>query len=164
MTRKSKHHIVSSTDFVDKHKHQHLAPGEKLMSYDVCALFTSILIPKALEMIKTRLENDYHMLHRSKLKSDQLLELLELCPTTTYFSYKGEFYEQKHGAAMGSPVSPVITNLHMEYFEQKALQSAVNPPSVWYRYMDDIMTCIQEAEITNFSCRLHPVHLRDRRR
>ena len=29
---------------------------------------------------------------------------------------------------MGSPVSPIVANLYMEYFEGKALRSAANPP------------------------------------
>ena len=33
---------------------------------------------------------------------------------STYFQYNGSIYEQKDGAAMGSPVSAVIANLYME--------------------------------------------------
>ena len=29
---------------------------------------------------------------------------------------------------MGSLVSPIVANLYMEYFERKALASAINPP------------------------------------
>ena len=29
---------------------------------------------------------------------------------------------------MGSPVSPVVANLYMEFFEDRALTTAVNPP------------------------------------
>ena len=29
---------------------------------------------------------------------------------------------------MGSPVSPILANLYMEYFEQKTLNSATHPP------------------------------------
>ena len=31
------------------------------------------------------------------------------------------------GAAMGSPVSPIVANLYMEYLEQRALSTAPNP-------------------------------------
>ena len=30
---------------------------------------------------------------------------------------------------MGSPVSPIVANLYMEYLEQKALSTAPHPPS-----------------------------------
>ena len=45
---------------------------------------------------------------------------------------------------MGSLVSPIVANLYMEYFEQKALSTA--PPSrFWHRYVDD--TCVIHKEI-----------------
>ena len=47
---------------------------------------------------------------------DRIAELLDLCLRSTYFSYRGEFYEQREGAAMGSPVSAVVANLYMEFF------------------------------------------------
>ena len=44
-------------------------------------------------------------------------------------SFQGQFYEQVEGAAMGSPVSPIVANLYMEYLEQKALSTAPHAPS-----------------------------------
>ena len=41
-----------------------------------------------------------------------------------YFSFQDQFYEQVKGVAMGSPVSPIVASLYMEYFEQKALITA----------------------------------------
>ena len=58
------------------------------------------------------------------------MELLEFCLHNTYFSFQNKFYEQVEGAAMGSPISLIVANLYMEYFEGKALKSAANPP--WY--------------------------------
>ena len=62
--------------------------------------------------------------------------LLEFCLKNIYFSFQGQFYEQVKGVAMGSPVSPIVANLYMEHFEQKAL-SAPPTPRFWHRYMDD---------------------------
>ena len=44
-----------------------------------------------------------------------------------YFLFKDHFYEQVEGAAMGSLVSPIVANLYMEYFDQKALSTAPHP-------------------------------------
>ena len=43
--------------------------------------------------------------------------------TILTFLFKTKFYEQIEGAAMGSPVSPIVANLFMEDFERKALVS-----------------------------------------
>ena len=41
-----------------------------------------------------------------------------------YFSFQDQFYEQVKGVAMGSPVIPIVANLHIEYFEQKTPSTA----------------------------------------
>ena len=55
-----------------------------------------------------------HLSSRSNFTPDHICALLDLCLTTTYFQYSEGFYRQKHGCAMGSPVSPKVTNLYME--------------------------------------------------
>ena len=39
---------------------------------------------------------------------------------------------------MGSPLSPVLANLYMEYYEAELLPSLPLRPSMWLRYMDDV--------------------------
>ena len=56
------------------------------------------------------------------------MELLGFCLQNTYFSFQNKFCEQVEGVAMESPVSPIVANLYMEYFEGKALKSAANLP------------------------------------
>ena len=41
---------------------------------------------------------------------------------------QGQYFEQVEGAVMGSPVSPIVPNLYMEYLEQKALSTAPHSP------------------------------------
>ena len=38
---------------------------------------------------------------------------------------------------MGSPLSPTIANLYMEYFESLALESSQLQPKLRLRYVDD---------------------------
>ena len=98
------------------------------MSYDVTALFTSVPIDPALNIIKDLLEKDDNLSNRTVLSVQNIIELLGFCLYNTYFSYQNKFYEQVEGAAMGSPVSPIESNLYMEHFEGEALRSASHPP------------------------------------
>ena len=109
-------------------KHITLAPGECLSSYDVSALFTSVPVDPALNIIKDLLEKDHTLKERTVLAVSDIILLLEFCLKNTYFSFQDQFYEQVEGAAMGSPVSPIVANLYVEYLEQKALGTAPNPP------------------------------------
>ena len=42
-------------------------------------------------------------------------------------------------------MSPVVANLCMEFFEDGALTSAVNPPRLWKRYVDDTFIILQQS-------------------
>ena len=125
---KSLHHTNSTHDFVEQVKHITLAPGECLNSYYVSALFTSVPADPALKVTKDLLEKDPTLKERTVLTVEDITLLLEFCLKNMYFSFQDQFYEQVEGAAMGSLVSPIVANLYMEYFEQKALSAAPHPP------------------------------------
>ena len=108
---KSPHHINSTQDFVEQAKHITLAPGECLSSYDVSALFTSVPVDPALNIIKNLLEKDHTLKERTVMEVSDIILLLEFCLKNTYFSFQDQFYEQVEGAAMGSPVSPIVASL-----------------------------------------------------
>ena len=40
---------------------------------------------------------------------------------------------------MGSPLSPIVANIYMEAFEDKALEEFPVRPRMWLRYVDDIL-------------------------
>ena len=48
-------------------------------------------------------------------------------PRNTYFLFPGKYYKLVHGAAMGFPISHLITTLFIEEFELNTLISASHP-------------------------------------
>ena len=147
---KSPHHINSTQDFVEQVRHITLVLGECLSSYDVSALFTSVPIDPALKIIKDLLLKDPTLKDRTVIGVDDIILLLEFCLKNTYFSFQGQFFEQVEGVAMGSPVSPIVTNLYMEYLEQKALSTAPHPPRFWCKYVDDTFIIHKEVNKRGF--------------
>ena len=115
---KSECHVKNSSVFVDKMRDLDVPPGQKLISYDVTALFTSILVPDAIDAVQLKLSADDTLSQRTSLFTDKILELLKFCLDTTYFVYKNH---------IGSPVSPIIANLYMKVFEERALSTAPHP-------------------------------------
>ena len=84
------------------------------------------------------------------MSTNNILELLEFCLCNTYFLFQGQFNEQTKGTAMGSQASPVVANLYMEYFKHRALTSAVNPPRLWKRYVDDTFVILEQSKKEEF--------------
>ena len=78
--------------------------GEMIVSFDISSLFTNVPIVEAVDIIRDRLKEDDSLEYRTPLSHQRVAELLELCLRSTYFSFNGEFYKQREGAAMGSPV------------------------------------------------------------
>ena len=125
---KSQHHLQNTKDFIQQIKDVKLQQDETIISYDVKALFTSVPIQPVLNIIKNRLEKDQQLQQRTSMSVSQITSLLEYCLRSTYFVFQGEYYEQLEGAAMGSPLSPIIANMYMEEFEIRALSTSPNPP------------------------------------
>ena len=107
-------------------------------------------IESAITIIRNKLELDPELHNRTPLKVEHVTSLLEFCLKITYFQFQGRFYEQLHGAAMGSPISPIVANLYMEDFETKAISSAVHPPSIWKRFVDDTFVVIESSKKEEF--------------
>ena len=123
----SQHHVHNSQQFAEEMKEMKLEKGECITSNDVIALSTSIPIPSALEVMKKKLEQDTELQKRNIMPVVTILELLAFCLNNTYFVFQDTFYEQTKGAAMGPPISPIIANIFMEAFEQRAITQALHP-------------------------------------
>ena len=158
---KNCHHIESTEKFVKRICVKILRTGEIIVSFDVKALFTSVPLKNFIEVIQRILEDDDSLKDKTTLSISNVLSLLEFCLQNTYFVFRGEYYVQIYGAAMGSPVSPVVANIYMEYFEKITIPTAPTPPRFWDRYVDDTSVIAHKDSISALHDHINnPVHQR----
>ena len=152
--------VKDSKELTDKLKSIKLQDNEELVSFDVSALFTSIPVNQALDVINQLIiSHQTDMEFKSKvgkawyevadhLDREDIMLLLKIILNNCVFSFQEQFYKQLHGTAMGSPCSPVVANIYMEYFEKKTLGPEL-PISftinTWLRYMDDVLTIVKKG-------------------
>ena len=61
------------------------------------------------------------------LNPHEIIELIELCVMNNAFTFEGDIYMQISGLGMGNPLSPLLANLYMEFFERDILTKIILP-------------------------------------
>ena len=135
MVGKSEHHTQNSGDFVDKVKNLEVPPGQKLIAYDVSALFTSIPLPDAIKAVRIKS-------HPSVTGEDHWTT--EFMPEHHLFHIQGSDIQPEtrssHGiTSVAHNSKPIYIYIYiyiymciyiyiMEGFEEIAIRTAPTPP------------------------------------
>ena len=64
------------------------------------------------------------------------------------FTFNNKFYIQADGAAMGSPLGPILANIFLSHHEENLLNKCPIKfkPSFYRRYVDDIFILFESSE------------------
>ena len=76
-----------------------------------------------------------------------ILNAVELLYHNTYFSFNDKFYKQIFGTPTGSPVSLILADIVMADLEEKCFKMLNYTLIFYFRYVDDILTCIPKEKI-----------------
>ena len=130
--------IKNSIDLIDKIKNIDLNSEDRLVSFDVEALFPSIPVEKLMKYLEKWL-NDIGL---QKEEVEDYIELTKICVGQNYFSFDNKFYKQDSGLSMGNPLSPFLANLFMSFLETHLIKAFPYMFKTWHRYVDDIVAII----------------------
>ena len=135
-------HLLNSQDCVNRLKRINMN-DRVFISFDVVSLFTKVPIDDFLHFLSIHLADNNSL----PLDLPSFLSLVKFCLNNNYFTFEESFYKQIFGASMGSALSPVVSNLYMEFFESRLVPTLDNFGFVsWVRYVDDILT-IWEGDV-----------------
>jgi hypothetical protein len=87
--------VKNSDHFIKLIQGIDLLNEDYLVSFDVVSLFTNVPVEEVLQVIRYRLNTDTSFPGRSPLQVEDVMELMDICLTTTYFQFEDRFYQQK---------------------------------------------------------------------
>ncbi|KFD50496.1 hypothetical protein M513_08723 [Trichuris suis] len=112
--------VKNSKTFCEELKHINIGSTDIMVSYDVKDLFTNVPRPDTLQVLMALLSSDVTLPQRTKLNPFHIVKLCSFCMLEgNIFHFRGSFYKQENGVPMGSPLSPVLAEVFMEYFERR---------------------------------------------
>lgn len=150
LTGKTRSFVRDSTHFIHLLEDVRIQNDEIMVSFDVSSLFTNVPVAETIEVIKQQLLNNN--------LPTEYIPLIEFCLTSGYFRWRGDFFLQMDGVAMGSPIAPVVANIFMEYFEEVSLRTAPFIPRYWWRYVDDVFAIVSREGVPQFLDHLNKIH------
>jgi hypothetical protein len=112
-----------------------IPPNHLIISLDVVSLFTCIPNDLVIHVVE---ENWTEISIHSPLPKDEFVKGLKYVMNNCVFAFRSRIFKEVSGFPMGSPVSPVLANVVMEYIEEKVLQGLDFRPVSYKRYVDDI--------------------------
>ena len=142
--------VKKSSEFVELISSIKLGKSESQVSFDVVSIFTSVPRKTAKTIVANRVGDDFTLGERTSLAVPELMEALNICLQSSFFVYNDFIYKQIFGCPMGTPLSPIIANMVMKEIEQTALNTYLNPPSLWLRYVDDVYAIMKKTEVKPF--------------
>ena len=132
--------------FVEEAKTWKIEPDEVQVSYDVVNLYPSVPIKESIEVLVEQLNQDRVKLQKqTKLKINEIKELLELCLSKCYFLYDDQIHVLENKGPIGLSLMVTMAESYLQYLEDRAIDDALHqqPPielKTHRRYVDDSHT------------------------
>ena len=116
---------------------------EIMVSIEVTSLYTNNPIIDTLNIIKDYVNNDDQFTRKTAIPQDKFLDLAHLVLTATRYIFNYQFYQQTDGVAMECPASSTTAEIYMQAYERTAITTALHPPKVWERFVDDVCSILK---------------------
>ena len=113
-----------------------------LCTIDVVGSYPNIPHKEGLEAIQKALDKR----EDQTILTDSVIILAVCVLKNNVFEHNLRYFKQLQETAIGTKFAPTYAILFMGYLEDKILNSFVEKPLVWWRYIDDIFMIWQHGE------------------
>ena len=144
--------INCSTKAVSDDLKNHVVDDDEcLLSFDIVSLYTNVPVHEAIDVCADLLFN--HVLI-SGVDKDTFKVLATLASCDVVISTHEGYYRQVEGLAMGSSPAPMLANGWLSSFDNEIKGDS----SLFYRYMDDIITICKKDEVDKKLTEINKLH------
>ena len=109
-------------------------------------------------IIKGYVNNDDKFTKKTTIPQDKFLDLVHLVLTTTWYTFKSQFYQQTDGVAMGGPAPSTTAEIYMQAYERTAITTALHLPKAWERFADEVYSILKCKHLENFFHHINNLH------
>ena len=120
------------------------------------SLFTNVPLERTIDIILRKVYTK--KLIKTKIKREDMKELLLLCTQGVPFTFNDETYVQIDGVMMGSPLGALFANIFMCELENTLIPKLQNVVSNWTRYVDDTFAIIEPKNVEMVEKELNSFH------
>ena len=142
LLRDSPLNCKNSFEFIQRIKSIKIENGEIMVSFDAEALYPSIPLRKCIEIINILLQRDETLASRTTLTVNDIVDLLNLCLSTSDFIYDGIHHTAEDSGPIGLSIMVIIAQIWMDHTVTEAnriaQQKGIAIPRAEVVYMDDI--------------------------
>ncbi|XP_062713448.1 uncharacterized protein LOC134290344 [Aedes albopictus] len=140
----SQYNAVDSKSFCVYANNLRIPSNHILVSFDAVSLFTNVT--------KDVVVHDIIMMwdeigKNTEINLDFFLEIVGFCFDASFFCFRGKYYHQISGTAMGSPLSPILADIVMDNLISRAINLAGIPPEYIRKYVDDLFLVIHKDQV-----------------
>ena len=153
---KSEYSITSTAEFISRIRDLKVDKDHDMVSFDVSNLFTNVPLDFTIDLVLKKVYNKKMV--KTKLKKEELRELLKMCTKELHFTYNGKTYQQSDGVCMGSPLGPVLANVFMVHLEETITPKLKMIMPTWIRYVDDTFTLVKKGKLEEIITTLNNFH------
>ena len=129
----ARYSLRDTFEFVDSIEGLDLS-NQTMFSLDVASLFTNVPLHETVDHL-------CNLIHDAAinigLPTDELKRLLIMCTENIQFKFNDKLYRQKDGAAMGSPLGPLLADIFLSKLENNEFKEIIEGLTSYRRYVDD---------------------------